>query len=359
MSRFIPQYGPYIKLKYIWSVIKQIYSGWIGSGKACELVEQELCKITNNKYCVSTTSGTTALVMAIKSLNIPKYKKILLPAYTFIAPHNAAKFLGYDIELVDIDKETLCMHRLKLSEKIKELGSDKVGAVIYVTHNGCYNYLGNIKGICQNYNIPLIEDSSQSLGGKYGFIGDLSIVSFSVPKICTSGQGGAVLTQNKNLYNELKKIQDQGGNWRETKIHQFLGVNFKFNDILAAYLLPQLKNLKQLIKRRDNVFKEYRRYINLIDYGYDSTWMAIYQTKYAKEIIMALKKQNIQAVQYYKPINHNPPYKDDNIYPNAEQIYNTCVYLPSSLTLKKRDIKKICTIINEIESPFCIEAPIL
>jgi len=351
--QLIPQYKTTISDTNINSVVLQLRSGKLGPHTTVAQFEEKLAKTCNVKYCISTTSGTTALLMAIKSLPIPECGNIMFPGYTFIAGANAAKFLGYDIELVDVKQNTLCMDPRELLKKIDK----KPVAVIFVNHNSYVGKLDDsidqIKKICIDRNLPMIEDTSQCLGMLQKLTGDAGILSFSVPKIVTTGQGGAIITNNEQIYNKCLSIRDHGGhNWKETKIHTEVGLNFKFNDILASYGLSQLENLDKLLKRRNQIFDWYRNEgIELIDFGYRSTWMVLYQSKNhsAPFLIDKLKMNGIDAVQYYRPICHNIPYNTSEQFPISEQLYNDIVYLPSSLTLTKKDIKRICKIIKNME----------
>ena len=343
--RFIPQYEPCVTLNQAVDVFVQVKSGWVGPGKACVEFEERICDLSEAKYCVATTSGTTALIMAIQSLDLPKGSTIGFPAYTFLAGANAAKFLGYNVELIDIREETLCMNP-------KKIDFTKLSALIFVNHNA---YVGEdikiTKMLCDTYKIPMIEDSSQALGMPgAGLTGDIGVFSFSVPKIVTTGQGGAIVTNNFDLARKCKQIRDHGDCWRNSRVHDNLGVNFKFNDILASYGNSQLKDLDNLLQKRKKVFDLYREHIKIIDHGYESAWMALYKSKKSDTIIRQLTDNNIQSVKYYKPISWNQPYETDVAFPVAEKIYDQLVYLPSSLNLTKKEIKRICKIILEVEN---------
>lgn len=347
----IRQFEPTVKLKYIWSVVKCLLNKNLGPGKIVEEFEQELCNIQQKAYCVSTTSGTTALMMAIESLNLPKGSTILFPAYTFLAGANAARFMGYKVRLVDVTSTNYCM---QLPDK-KDLKD--VSCIMLVNHNG-YDASGpGFYDFCKANKIKLIEDSSQCLGNRFcGGYGDVSVLSFSVPKLVTTGQGGAVLTNNEKLYKRLKEIRDHGDNWRKTRIHEKLGVNFKFNDILASYGLAQLKDFKNIKCKKESIACNYRKFLGSYSKNlnkgllWEVPWMFIYESKKADRIVEELQKSGIQAVKYYSPINHNPPYKTKRKFPVAERLGQELVYLPSSLHLKKREIKRICAIILNVES---------
>jgi len=344
MTKFTPQFEPLVKEEYAEAVKQQILSGWLGPAKATLLFESRIRGITGSKYCVSTTSGTAAIMLALGSLNLPPGATILFPSYTFLAGANAAKYLGYKVKLVDIKEDTLSMN-----PDLVDLTD--IDAVIFVNHNG---YVGSdvqvIADMCQSARVPLIEDSSQGLGIHLaGRTGDLGILSFSVPKLVTTGQGGAAITDDILLYEKCRQIRDHGDNWRKSKIHTNLGVNFKFNDILASYGLAQLNILDQLLEERKRVFTAYRKHLRVLDHGYESAWMVIYHSKNPDKVISALKAEKIQAVRYYKPINHNSIFKDEHTYPCAEKVSKEFLYLPSSLVLDSKQIDNICNIVKKAE----------
>jgi len=345
MPKFIPQYEPCIRPKDIRAVVKQMKSGWVGPSQTTLGLESMLKNICGVQECISTTSGTMAIMMALYAMNLPPGSTILFPAYTFLAGANAARLMGFKIKLVDIKYDTLCMDPMQITI------TNDVSCVMFVNHNGYHGPdVKKIKDICDKTSVLMVEDSSQALGMTCGITGDVGIISFSVPKIVTTGQGGVVLTNNEDIARVCQEFRDHGDNWRKNRTHEKVGGNFKFNDILAAYGVSQLQDLNEILDRRKEVFNWYRQYIDLIDFGYDSTWMVIYRTKNADIIIEKLKAKDIQAVKYYRSISHNPPYMSDYKFPTAEMISEELIYLPSSLTLKKRNIKKICKIINGVEN---------
>ncbi len=348
MSKFIPQFAPQVRPKDIEAVQKQMQSGWVGCGEKTLQFEEKLRQITGAKHCISTTSGTTALFLAVHSLGLSHNSSILFPAYTFLAGANAIRMANKNVVLCDIDPDTMCMYDTGIHDfPARPLFS----SIMFVNHNG---YCGPIRGAfrkyCDDAHIPMIEDSSQALGiPSAGRLGDIGVFSFSVPKLITTGQGGAIITDNHRLASRCLELRDHGdNNWRKTRIHEKIGGNFKFNDILAAYGLSQLEDMDELLAQRKFIFDCYREHIELIDYGYDSTWMAIYKSDKADKIIEVLSKNNISAVKYYKPVNINPPFQGRS-YPHAKKIAEQVVYLPSSLSLSKDEIDKVCRIINGVE----------
>jgi perosamine synthetase len=346
----ISQFSPLCRFKDAWAVFKTLRKGNLGPGSECLLLEEEIKKLTGSKYCFTTTSGTVALIMAIEALKLPRGSTIIFPAYTFLAGANAARFMGYKVKLVDINPYTLCIDvdKLKFNKNIS--------CVIFVNHNAYYgDDIGAVKKFCSTHNIPIIEDSCQSIGMPYaGRTGNVGVFSFSVPKLITGGQGGAVVTDDDKVAKRLGQIRDHGDQWRKDRLHKHIGVNFRYSDIQASYVLSQLRDIKVLLEKRWQVFNNY--YINGIrPYRFspntidkESLWMVVYRTHFANEIIEALKSENIQATKYYKCISDNPVYKTRAKFPGAKEISEELVYLPSSLDLTSRQIRRICKIIKRV-----------
>ena len=345
-NNYIPQFEPQVKKRYAKAVYRQIMSTWIGVGPATKEFEDKLKEITKANHVLSCSSGSSAILMAIHALSLPKGSTILFPSYTFIAGANAAKFLGYNVKFIDIKEDTLCMDPDLAEDYTKT--HKQVSCIMFVDHN-CY--LGDdrwrIRALCDEYKIPMVEDSAQCLGkNTAGLIGDVGVISFSTPKIIGTGQGGAVLTNDSKIANKCDQAKDQGAGWRKTKIHEFIGTNFKFNDICASYGLAQLNEIEKIKKKKTKIFDWYRKHIKLLDFNQNFNWMVIYKTKNADKIIEALKENSIQAIKYYRPNPTQPSFQQKDEYSVAQKMYNELVYLPSSLTLRKKDVDRICKIIN-------------
>ena len=271
-------------------------------------------------------------------------------SYTFLANANVIKSLGYEIEFIDIDVDTMCMDAELLLDRISQ-DAESIGAVVFVEHNANDSVTPTIEWMCQMNGIHLVVDSAQSIGNTiYHPMRMFTIYSFSVPKLITTGQGGAIMTDSPKLAEIIKQIRDHGDNWRSTKIHEHIGLNLKFNDMAAALGMAQLDQLGDIIERREAVFDGYRKHIKLVDFGLKSTWMVIYKTDKADKIIEALRIEKIQAVKYYRPIPSNPAFADGKSYPAAEYVYDHFIYLPSSLTLTETDIDRVCEIIKRVEN---------
>lgn len=350
----IPQYEPQDMSRYANAVSAQIVSGWIGPGPKTEEFEKLIGKSLNVENVICTNSGTSALLLsalAIKRVLNSENKrlKVLFPAYTFLAGLNAYVMAGYDYELVDIDQRTMCMDIDLLEKKLKDTNVD---VVIYVNHNG-YNGpdIQKAKLICQKYKAIMVEDSAQCYGIPNTFItGDMSILSFSVPKAITTGQGGALIVNNPTFVSAARAIVDHGGdNWRKTKVHTSPGLNLRMSDINSCFGIEQIKDWAHISFERKRVWDQYNKYIEIRRVQHNWSWMVIYEARSkenADEIILELKKNDIQGIKYYRAVNENPCYSGGS-FPVAKKMYENLVYLPSSIKLKNEEIENICKIIVE------------
>jgi perosamine synthetase len=345
----IYQYKPVILPEYAEAVKQQVLTGWVGCGTKVLEFENRIKLLSGAKYALATTSGTAALMMAIYALRLPPHSIIAFPAYTFLAGANAIRALGHEVLLVDVDATTMCMSTIDLKDKLR---SYIVDAVMFVNHNG---YVGDavkeISNICNEYHIPMLEDSSQGFtipgAGRTGICG---VFSFSVPKIVTTGQGGVLITDDEHFAARAAEYRDHGENWRKTRIHNKFGINLKFNDVSASLGIAQFDRIESIIQKKSNIMQWYKEFMGdtFYEFGYDYTWMVIHRcVKDIELVIDVLNKNDIQSVQYYKPINHNPIYAHST-FSGAEMVYNSALYLPSSLNLTKNDIQTIASIIQSI-----------
>lgn len=360
MYKNIPLFKSKLTLSDAYQVFKTVKSQFIGPGKLCNKLENKLSILEyNSSPVILTNSGTTALFLTLLSIHKKDKNTILFPSYGFIAGANAAMLAGYNIKLVDIKKNTLCMDDKLLEKELKN--NPNVNAVIFVAHNG---YAGldilNIRYLCDKYNVTLIEDAACAIGVKslhtenysIGNFGHYGILSFSVPKLITGGQGGAVICNDNNDI-PIKKLVDHGDdNWRKTGIHTGIGGNFRMNDMQAALILNQLKRKNKLIENRIRQLYYLKNIFNLNIFdptpsisNINGMWYFINQESTEKQAELKMNyliKNGIAANKYYRPLSHHPTINAKiEEYPVAEYIWNTIFYLPSGPGITKSDIRYI------------------
>jgi perosamine synthetase len=210
--------------------------------------------------------------------------------------------------------------------------------------------------MCDDEAIFMVEDSACALGQWYdgkthaGLLGNIGCFSFSVPKLITTGQGGMVVTNDEALKVRCMEVIDQGStSWRRTGIHEGVGANFKFNDICAAYGLAQLNDIEELLKKRYSIHTTYLEEgipLHTFPQGrLTGPWTNILVSKKAQAIKFALLQEGIESRLVYRPL-HLSFKRPGKVYKNSRYLAEYALYLPSSLSLTKKQVRHICSIIK-------------
>ena len=238
--------------------------------KFTSIFEKEISKYTKSKYSIAITSGTAALHMCLVSINIKDGEEVFLPSFNFIAAANAIKYCNASPHFLDIDKETFSIDPkrlefyLKKNFIIKDRGcfnskTKKYVRAIIVPHIfGHPARIETIKKIIKKYKIYLIEDAAESLGSFYkkkhtGTFGHLGVLSFNGNKIISTGGGGMILTNDKEIANRAKHITTTAKTVPLDYFHDEVGYNYRLVNVLAAIGVAQMENFDSILKRKKEV----------------------------------------------------------------------------------------------------------
>ncbi len=231
--------------------------------------EKNIAEKFNIKYAHATSSGTSALIASLRSLDIGLGDEVITQSHTFIATVEAIVQIGATPVIADIDK-SMNMNPDSLSELI----TDKTKAIIPVHMSGVSCKMDEIKNIIKD-DIKIIEDNAQSICGTYkgkylGTIGDIGIFSFDPGKMLTTGEGGMIVTNNKKIYEKVRAISDHGHAYNQKKPRGeddilCLGFNYKMNEIQGAIGLEQLKKLDDSVKKHRSNKKILKECLENID----------------------------------------------------------------------------------------------
>jgi perosamine synthetase len=361
-NNFIPLYKPSIHKQEIKNVQTCLKEGWISSkGKFVSKFENQFKKKFKYRYATVTTNGTTALHLALLSLNLKFGDEVIVPNITFVASVNAISYVGAKPVLVDINKNTWLMDINEITKKITK----KTKAIILVHLYGfAYSYEDIIK-LKKKYKLKIIEDCAEAIGSKYrnnfvGTLGDVSTFSFYGNKTITTGEGGMVVTKNKDLYSKIVTLKSQGLDIKKFDNfynHEVVGYNYRMTNICASIGLAQLNKIDLLIKQKKKIFLLYKKLLkeNIIFQkqvrGTLSTyWLVTILVKNKKikiNLQKHLKDYNIETRPIFTPMNKLNMYKESVYnYKNSEEIYDLGISLPSYPDLKQKEIKFICDKIN-------------
>jgi len=352
-QRLIPLVEPWFPPKYADAVRDQLLSGFIGPGRTCQALADALRTFSGTSGCVLTVSGTVALSVAAHALGLNAGDEILVPAYGVISTINAFASIGLRPRLVDIERATACVSWKDLSEAI----SPKTKAVCYVNFSGHTGPgLAEVTEECARRGIPVIEDAACALGHRFqaraaGAFGTVGTYSFSVPKVLTTGQGGAVVSHDRNLLDRAAAFIDHGDlEWRKTNLNRDVGTNLRFTDIQASLGLCQMQDLEARLARRRASFQVLSEALNSYLYqvpGEEAPLHNILFTPQPDALVAALRAQDIQAVRQYRTVSQHPAYAHlSGAFPNADYWTDHAVYLPFGISLSPEDAERIASAVQ-------------
>lgn len=332
--------------------------GWITEFKETERFEALLCEYTGAKHCVVVNNGTISLTLAALACGIEPGDEVIVPNYTMIATPNSVRMVGAKPVFVDVEPDTLCMD-ISLAERAI---TPKTKAIVLVSANGRHPHagVGSFERLCSDRHISLIEDAAQSLGSCYpdgrhmGHAGLIGSFSFSAPKVISTGQGGALITDNDDLAFKLRRLKDFGRARGGTDIHDWLGYNFKFTDMQACVGIAQMAKLPSRVEHKKVIFRLYQNALEGIpgirlfpqDLKHTTPWFIDALVEDRDMLIAHLKKHGIGTRIMYPPINRQRAYDLPGDFPVSEDVGRRGLWLPSSSTLTDLQVERVCSAIK-------------
>jgi perosamine synthetase len=324
-------------------------------------------KQSNRKYCLPVSHGTAALHLSMLALEIGPGDEVIVPDITWVASASCAKYVGAKLRFADIDPKTWCI----CPKSAAKLINKKTKAIMVVNLFGTMAPIDELLALCRKHSIALVEDAAESLGATYkskpsGSFGDISILSFNATKLAMAGQGGALLTDNLELFKRAQLYSahgiDKSINGRYYWSH-VLGYNYRWTNIQAALAISQLSRLPKLLAYKLRVFGWYREFLNkesnicLNHVPRNTTasyWQVVAELKngYAinKEIVESeMKKYGTDIRPFFYPLSSMPPFQADvkglnmrKQNPVTYDVSERAICLPSSFAMKKADVKYVC-----------------
>jgi perosamine synthetase len=355
IEKFINQMEPWIDENEVNHMSEYLRSGaWLTEFKKTQEFEKMLADYIGAKHCIVVANGTISMSIAYWAAGIGQGDEVLVPNFTMIATPNAVRLAGATPVLVDIEPGTLCMD----IEKAKQALTSKTKAICIVSLNGRSPEMLEWQKLCKEKGLFLIEDSAQSLGSFHankhlGTFGDMGSFSFSAPKIITTGQGGALVTDNDELAGKIRKIKDFGRERGGIDWHDLMGYNFKVTDMQSVIGIEQMKKLPWRIKRKKEIYKLYETQLASIDAvemiptREESTpWFIDIYVENPAGLQAYLKSKNVGTRSVYPPISQQKIYPTTQSFPVSENYCQRGLWLPSSSFLTDEQILQICDAIK-------------
>ena len=256
----IPWAKPYLYGNEKDLVAQAIQSTWISGGPYVEQFENNVAKLIDSKFALSTSNGTTAIHAAFLTIRISPGDEVIVPGFGFLAAANIALQMGAKPVFAEVDSETWCMNLTSIEKCL----SSKTKAIVPVHTYGNVCEMDGIMELAYEKKIPVIEDAAEAFGSKYkgkcaGSIGEMGTFSFQSTKTITTGEGGMVVTNDKELSERMFLYRNHGMLRKTYYWHELAGHNFRFTNLQAALGCAQLGHLDEIAKERKRVHKTYKR----------------------------------------------------------------------------------------------------
>jgi perosamine synthetase len=355
-NAFIPQMEPWFGTEERAELDRYLdEGGWLTEFKRTAQFESEIAAYTGAKHCVVVNNGTVSLTLAALALELAPGDEVIVPNYTMIATPNSVSLLGCRPVFVDVEPDTLCMDISQLEKAI----TSRTRAVMLVTANGRAPRSGidSFVRLCHKYGISLIEDAAQSLGSRYsdnrhcGSVGEIGSFSFSAPKIISTGQGGALITNSDRLAARLRKLKDFGRSGGGNDVHDSVGYNFKFTELQACIGIAQMRKLSWRVDRKKQICRLYReklagcREVQFFDQDliHTTPWFIDVLVERRGALIESLKNAGVGTRTMYPPINQQKAYDLPGSYPVSENVGQRGLWLPSAVQLTDEQVDRICS----------------
>lgn len=366
----IPLARPDITEQEIEAVISVLSTPNLSLGPKLEEFEKKIAEYVGVHHVVAVSSGTSALHLVIIALDIGEGDEVITTPFSFVASANCILYERANPVFVDIDPQTWNIEVNRIEEKITE----RTKGILAVDVFGHPADWGRLQEISEKYNLRLIEDAAEALGAEYkgrraGSFGDGAVFAFYPNKQITTGEGGAILTDNEETADLCRSLRNQGrskgGGWLE---HERLGYNYRLSDIHCALGIAQLERLDEILRSRERVAQLYNERLKEIDevvVPYVSSdvrksWF-VYVIRLSDDftqedrdrILQELKGRGIGCNNYFSPIHLQPFYRKiasykEGDFPVTEAIAARTVALPFYGNLTEEEIELVCDHLREL-----------
>lgn len=364
----------------IQAVVDVLKGDYLTVGPTVEAFETALCEVTGAKYAVAISNGTSALHAACYAAGVTEGDEVITTPITFAASANSVLYCGGTPVFADINPKTYNIDPVSIEEKITE----KTKAIIAVDFTGQAVEIDAIKAICEKHDLIFIEDAAHSIGTKYkgehvGSLADFTCFSFHPVKTITTGEGGAILTNDRDYYNKMMLFRSHGITRDEELLTRQpfngyneqieLGYNYRMTDIQAALGISQLRKLAIFSKRRSEIVEMYNHAFSKIpeitiqeEISESDTTRHLYIVRIKSEklsagrneIYKALEAENIGLQVHYVPVYSHPYYKGlgykTGLCPNAEALFEEIFTIPLYFSLTDEDVASVIGAVEKVIS---------
>jgi perosamine synthetase len=330
--------------------------GWLTEYKRTAEFARMVGDYVGSRHAFILSNGTVSLYAALKALDIEAGDEVIVPAYTMIASANAVVLTGATPIFVDVDPGHFCLDLDQAESAI----TARTRALMVVGINGRAPDMDRASRLAQAHGLRLIEDAAQALGARQrgrhlGTFGSIGSFSFSPLKIITTGQGGALVTDDDELAERIGMLRDFGRRQPGVDVHESIGYNFKFTDLQAVVGIEQMKKLEWRIARKKAMYALYQSMLkDVAEVVFPETnleeippWFVDVLVPDPEALKRHLASHQIGSRRFYPVVPDQPAYGQGGDYPHAAYAASHGIWLPSSSLLSDDQITMICDRIRE------------
>jgi len=372
MLKFIPLSTPFFDGNENSFFLQALESNQISTaGKFIIDFEEEIKKRIGGSEATVTNSGTSAIHLALRLLDIGFGDEVLCQSFTFCASANPILYLGAKPIFIDSESTTwnICPEILEEAILGRLRKGKKPKAIIVVDLFGMPAKFKEINEIAAKYEIPVIEDAAEALGSSIdgiacGTFGTFGIFSFNGNKIITTGSGGALISSDSGAIERAKYLSVQARENYKYYLHKEVGYNYRMNNVSAGIGLAQIMNLDKKMSLRRAKFENYQNLffgipgistVHEPDGFFSNRWLSTFLVSISEtglsieDLRQALLKENIETRYLWNPLHLQPVFKDVTFYGggSSEKLFSEGICLPSSENLSFEDQEKIVDIIQK------------
>ncbi len=352
-------------------------SNWIAPlGPHVDAFEKEMSEYIGVKAALALSSGTAAMHLGLKLLDVGPGDAVFCSSLTFSASANPIIYQGAEPVFIDADVKTwnMCPRALKLAFEDAEKNGRLPKAVITVDLYGQSADYDPILELCNHYGVPVLEDAAEALGATYknkkcGALGKLNVLSFNGNKIITTSGGGMLLSDDEDMIAKARFWATQARDPAPWYQHSDIGYNYRLSNLLAAVGRPQLEEIESRVAKRRQIFDRYREALGTIpgvdfmpeaSFGRANRWLSVMTLDPEAidikplDVMKTLEKHNIESRPVWKPMHLQPVFEkygfytadEDNSF--SERAFETGLCLPSGSTLELSAQERVIEIISDV-----------
>jgi len=371
----IPLSSPDITHKEVQVINQVLATPFLSIGPKIKRFEEKIARYVGTKYAIAVNSGTSALHLLIRSLNIKDGDEVITTPFSFIASANCMLFERAKPVFIDIDEDTLCIDPDKIEKKITK----KTKAILPVHIFGHPCQMDKIMKIARKHNLAVIEDACEAIGSEFdskkvGSFGVAGVFAFYPNKQITTGEGGMIVTNNKKIDNLCQSMRNQGrGDEKKWLSFERLGYNYRMSELNAALGAAQMDRINEILIKRQRVADFYKERLSKINGiripfvapGVRISWFVYvirldykrFSQKDRDQIIQKLRKEGINCRDYFPPIHLEPFYVKMFHYKKGdfsitERVSESTIALPFYNNLDEKQIDYICAHLKKIIKNF-------